>query len=161
MLKPSQPMRSIYFKKVMTMKEVTAVMSIEELSRIEVIKKIISKHIRLFAGARILSLSKRQMIRLVQRYRAKGALALASKRRSLLSNHRYSDAFKAQVMALVNQHYYDFGPTFASEKLLTEHDLHVSKETLRQWMMSAELWHGKAHHTHVLHRAASSASLLG
>lgn len=36
--------------------------------------------------------------------------------------------------------WYDFGPTFASEQLAKRHDIHVSKETVRGWMIEGGLW---------------------
>ena len=35
-------------------------------------------------------------------------------------------------MGLVREHYADFGPTFASEKLAEQHQLAVDRETLRK-----------------------------
>jgi len=37
-------------------------------------------------------------------------------------------------------HYSDFGPTFALEQLAEDHDVSVSKETLRHWMAGAGIW---------------------
>jgi hypothetical protein len=34
----------------------------------------------------------------------------------------------------------DFGPTLAAEKLLQQHGVAVCVETLRQWMIGADLW---------------------
>jgi hypothetical protein len=36
--------------------------------------------------------------------------------------------------------YKGLGPTLASEYLADKHDIEVSKETLRQWMIRAKLW---------------------
>jgi hypothetical protein len=41
---------------------------------------------------------------------------------------------------LIRRHYRDFGPTLASEYLRERHDLVLSKETVRQMMISAKLW---------------------
>lgn len=43
-------------------------------------------------------------------------------------------------MTLVRENYIDFGPTFATEKLAEDHDLKVSRETLRKWMQDAGIW---------------------
>src|SRR5690606_23909040 len=40
----------------------------------------------------------------------------------------------------------DFGPTLACEKLAECHSLAVSVETVRQWMIAAELWRVKPRH---------------
>ena len=44
------------------------------------------------------------------------------------------------ILELVRQHYADFGPTLAAEKLLACHQQRVSPETLRQWMIAEGLW---------------------
>ena len=47
------------------------------------------------------------------------------------------------AMSLVGERYPDFGPMFAAQKLLEEHDLSVSRETLRKWMAEEGLWRPK------------------
>ena len=44
------------------------------------------------------------------------------------------------VAGLVREHYSDFGPTLAQEKLEELHDICVTTETLRQWMIRAGVW---------------------
>jgi hypothetical protein len=44
------------------------------------------------------------------------------------------------VLELVRSRYADFGPTLAHEKLVEEHGLGPSLETLRAWMTAAGLW---------------------
>lgn len=46
-------------------------------------------------------------------------------------------------MGIVREHYYDFGPTLAAEKLLERQGISINKETLRQWMIEAGLREGK------------------
>ncbi|MEZ9687662.1 ISNCY family transposase, partial [Vibrio atlanticus] len=52
------------------------------------------------------------------------------------SNRRYSEHFRIEILKLIREHYSDFSPTFALEKLTERHNLSVSKETLRQWMIA-------------------------
>lgn len=40
----------------------------------------------------------------------------------------------------MTDHYADFGPTLATEKLAERHGLHVAHEWLRQQMIAAGLW---------------------
>ena len=80
------------------------------------------------------------MHRLLKAYRSQGPAALASKRRGQPSNRRYPAAWRDQVLGLVRERYHDFGPTLAAEKLAEHHDLRVSHETLRQWMIQDGLW---------------------
>ena len=48
------------------------------------------------------------------------------------------------AVAIITERYADFGPTLATEKLAELHELHVSKETVRKWMIEAGLWKTKA-----------------
>jgi hypothetical protein len=63
-----------------------------------------------------------------------------SRKRGRPSNRRYSDAFRDHVVAIVREHYNDFGPTLAKEYLAERHGITVACETLRQLMIDAGLW---------------------
>jgi hypothetical protein len=88
-------------------------------------------------------LSLRQTKRLIQRYRRQGAPGLASNRRGKPSNHAIADAVREDAISLVKKRYSDFGPTFAHEKLCEQHAMTFSVETLRKWMIEADIWEGK------------------
>src|SRR3546814_4658427 len=45
-----------------------------------------------------------------------------------------------QVLGLVREHYHDFGPTLAVEYLAERHQITISHETLRKWMIKEGLW---------------------
>ena len=47
--------------------------------------------------------------------------------------------------------YKGFGPTLASEYLADKHDIEVSKETVRQWMIRAKLWRAKEQKVKAVH----------
>ena len=55
------------------------------------------------------------------------------------SNRRLSADLRETVLVKYREHFGDFGPTLASEKL-AELGLDVSIETLRQWLLAEELW---------------------
>jgi hypothetical protein len=60
------------------------------------------------------------------------------------SNNRLPDGLRDHAVTLVREHYADFGPTLAAEKLADRHDLRVSRETLRSWMIQAGVWRPRA-----------------
>ncbi len=61
--------------------------------------------------------------------------------RGKVSNRRISEETKARAMAYLKQpEWHDFGPTFAAEQLAKRHDIDVSKETVRGWMVEGGLW---------------------
>jgi hypothetical protein len=56
------------------------------------------------------------------------------------SNRRIDGPTQARAVVLLKQpEWHDFGPTFASEQLAKRHDIRVSKETVRGWMVAAGL----------------------
>lgn len=44
------------------------------------------------------------------------------------------------MLDLVQEHYHGFGPTLAAEYLPEQHQLTISHETLRGWMIQAGIW---------------------
>jgi hypothetical protein len=55
----------------------------------------------------------RQMRRLVRSYRAQGPEGLVSKKRGKIGNHRWPEAFRDHILAIIRGQYADFGPTLA------------------------------------------------
>ncbi|HIF9467389.1 TPA: helix-turn-helix domain-containing protein [Photobacterium damselae] len=118
-------------------------MSPKELNRVDVIRDINERRLRQKDAAELLKLSRRHIQRLVNQYSEQGPAGLVSLRRGKPSNRRYTPEFKQQIIDIVRQFYIDFGPTFANEKLREKHQLKLSTETLRQWMMAEGFWVSK------------------
>jgi len=137
------------------------IMSEKELTRLEVIQRVKARTLKQNEAATRLGLSNRQIIRLVKRYKQEGAAGLVSKRRGKPGNRGYSETFKEKVMQVVRKNYYDFGPTFAKEKLDELHCLSINKETLRQWMIAENLWKEKRHKKAEIHQQRERRSRLG
>jgi hypothetical protein len=136
-------------------------MSDQEIKRVTVITQVAEKRLKQREAMRLLDLSKRQIIRLVKDYRKYGPVALISKQRGKPSNHCHKSIVKTQVKELVHKHYHDFGPKFAAEKLKERHQIDVSKETLRQWMMEWELWKAKRQKKAVAHQSRERRACFG
>ena len=118
-------------------------MSPRELSRVEVMQQLKAKRITQAQAAEQLGLTVRQVKRLWRAYRTGGAKALVSRRRGQPSNHQLDADLKAQALALLEEHYADFGPTLAHEKLTEVHKLTLGRETVRQLMVAADLWQAR------------------
>lgn len=114
-------------------------MSERELHRIEVLSEVVEDRRTMASAAIVLSLSVRQVQRLVRRFYFEGAAALRHRNRGRRSNNRINDGVRELALQLVRERYADFGPTLAAEKL-AEHGFSVSRETLRKWMTDAGLW---------------------
>lgn len=115
-------------------------MSRKEVDRLSVIQSVISKQLTQAQAAKQLSLCIRQIKRLVKRYREQGATGLVSGHRGKRPNNAIEASVREKALSLIREHYSDFGPTLASEKLAQRHSLVLSAETLRQWMIAEELW---------------------
>lgn len=92
-------------------------MSDKELSRINVIQSVVEKRMRRRDAAHQLALTERQTQRLMNRFSESGAAGLANLRRGSPGNHRLPESLKLRVLTLLHDHYSDFGPTLAAEKI--------------------------------------------
>src|SRR3989339_1291793 len=118
-------------------------MSRKEIKRLEIIASLETGKTSNSEAAKLLRLSRRQVIRIRKNYRSRGALGLISKRRGTPSSNRISEEIKKQVVELIKTRYIGFGPTFLREKLIENHGLKLSKETLRGLMIKNDLWETK------------------
>jgi transposase len=118
----------------------TITMSMRELDRLKVIEAVAEARLMTWRAAERLGLSRRQVERLVIRYRDEGAAGLVSQRRGARSNHQLPQTVLDRALGLIRDRYADFGPTLACEKLRECHGLMLSKETVRHLMTDAGLW---------------------
>lgn len=119
-------------------------LSKKEIDRLELIQLVVAKRLSVTKAACQAGLSRQRMSELVNAYRREGATALVSRRRGQPSNSKFSDAVRIQVCKIVREHYSDFGPTLAAEYLQERHDISVSRETLRKWMINDGIWTTRA-----------------
>jgi hypothetical protein len=115
-------------------------MSARDLQRIEILSKVIAGRMTLVSAAHVLDLSTRQVRRLLERIKTDGAASIRHKAIGRPSNNQISGEVRDYAVTLVRERYADFGPTLAAEKLAERDGLHVSRETVRSWMVGAGLW---------------------
>lgn len=117
-----------------------------EVDRAAVCVRVVAGEWSLAAAAKRLGLSYRQMKRLVQRYRRRGAAGLVHGNVGRRSNRAQPLlVLKTRSLELIRAHYSGteserLGPTLAAEQLLREHGYSVEVETLRRWMLAEGLW---------------------
>jgi len=103
-------------------------------------------------AAEKMGVSDRWVRELLARMERQGDRVVIHGLRGRASNRRIAEATQKSVMEYLRQpDWYDFGPTFASEQLARRHDIHVSKETVRGWMIEGGLWEshsGKSKEAH-------------
>lgn len=131
----------------------------KELERLLVVNQVKERIITQAEAAERLGLSIRQIRRVLKRIASEGAEGIKSRPKG--GNRAFGDEFKRQVLACVTTHYHDFGPTFASEKLQSRDNLRVNRETLRQWMIEAELWKGRTRKKARIHQSRERRPRFG
>ena len=136
-------------------------MSDGELSRLEVLRDLDQKRLTMAAAAQLLGLERRQVFRLLKAYRAEGATGLISKRRGRRSNRRKPEALRSKALAIIREQYWDFGPTLVAEKLREVHGITLGRETLRLWMIEAELWVDRKQRRKRVHQPRSRRDCVG
>ena len=114
-------------------------MSRKELRRLPIIHKAMDKRLSQVKAAEMLDLSDRQIRRIIRKIEAGGDPAIVHANRGKESPFRFPEEHERKIMDVVEKRYYDFGPTFAAEKLLECEKIKISKEKLRQLMISHEI----------------------
>ena len=85
--------------------------------------------------------TERHIRRLLVKLKREGDQAVVHGRRGRRSNRKLDEKSQAKAVAILGQEKYrGFGPTLASEYLSKHHQLTVSRETVRAWMIEAKLW---------------------
>lgn len=112
----------------------------KELKRLHVIHKVIEGVLTQVEAAGILSLSERQIGRIVKRIREEGDKGIQHRSRGKESNRRLPKKLIERVIWLYQNKYQGFGPTLTAEKLFELEGIHVSKETVRMYLLEAGQW---------------------
>lgn len=131
----------------------TITMTPKELSKYEVIKKLLNKEINGTEASKQIGITVRQVRNLKAGVKKLGVKAVIHASRGKPSNRRISEDKIQEVEKIVKRHYSDFGPLFASEKLKENHGIKIGKETLRQLMIGWELWKAKPRRKNKEYRA--------
>jgi transposase len=136
-------------------------MSTKELNRLEIMNKLDEKRMSQREAAHVLSISVRQVKRLLRAYREHGAQGLISKRRGRPSNNRLADDTRQKVLDLLKSKYQGFGPTLACEKLVELEGLRISDESVRQLMIVEGLWKPRKARKMVVHQMRERRACFG
>jgi len=111
----------------------------KELGRVPVIDNVINGQITQIEAANILSITDRQVRRLVKGVREKGKTALIHKSRGRPSHAAKPNDLKTKALTLCKLKYRGFGPTFAAEKLFEIEKIDIHPDTLRRWFIKSDI----------------------
>jgi transposase len=111
-----------------------------ELRRLHIVRKVIEGSLSQVEAAELLSMSARQIRRLVKRVDQEGDQGILHRSRGKESNRAYAQEVRHKVLELYRQKYDGFGPTLYTEKLMEDESISISDETVRLWLFRAGLW---------------------
>ncbi len=109
-----------------------------------------------------IGVSERQVRRMLRNLKRRGDRAVIHAGRGRPSNNQIADEEREQAIAILSQEVYrGFGPTLAAEYLAKKHQLNVSRETVRNWMVTAKLWRAKPKRVEKVHTWRARRSRFG
>jgi transposase len=125
-------------------------MSSQEAKKFSIVQKTISKELNSSQAAQLLNLSTRQVRRLKAKVKKQGIEGVVHGSRGKPSNRRMPAKERQMIIALLHQHYSDFGPLLASEKLQERHQIFRDRSTISSIMIAEGLWqlHAKKKELH-------------
>ncbi len=118
-------------------------MTEKELSKYDVIKNLINGKINGTDASKQIGVSTRHVRRLKQTVIQSGVEGLIHGSRGKESNRKLDPDILEKIEELLKEKYYDFGPTFAAEKLDEDDKIIVGKETVRTILTKLKLWQPK------------------
>jgi biotin operon repressor len=115
-----------------------------ERDRLVALKKAKNKLITQKQAAAELGITERHVRRLLRALKRRGDKAVVHALRGLPSSRQVDVETQGEAVAILSRPVYrGFGPTLASEHLAKKHNIAVSRETVRQWMIEAKLWRAR------------------
>lgn len=116
------------------------VMSSKELDKATIVKDCLNGKYTSKEAGRLLSISERQLRRLKYKIKNYGIIGLAHKLRGRQSKKKIPKDIEEYMVDIILDKYHDFQPTHIWEKLVEEHNLFYSIETIRRIMISHNIW---------------------
>jgi len=115
-------------------------MSKREISRYDIINRLIREEINGTEASCLIGLSVRQIKRLKSAVLTGGPKNLIHGNRGKENNRRIPEKERKKIVKLLHEKYYDFWPTHASEKLDLVHNMRHDPKTIRSIMIKEGLW---------------------
>jgi len=128
-------------------------MSQEERDWLDWLKRARDGQVTQKWAAEKMGVSDRWVRRLLVQMKTAGDAVVVHGLRGRVSNRRIGEKIRERAMEIVKSpDWHDFRPTFASEQLAKRHQIQVSKETVRQWMMVEGIWQSKGRKVKEVHQ---------
>ena len=119
-------------------------MSKRELNRLDVLARLESGRLTAAAAAELMRVSERQMYRLLSRFREAVRLAIADRAAAAPQTTACRMSFAIMRSLWCGSTTRISARPWRPRSLAERHDLRVSRETLRSWMVQAGIWRPRA-----------------
>lgn len=136
-------------------------LSRKEIDRLRVIHQVMDRQLLQVDGARLLGLTDRQVRNIIQKVRQKGDEAIAHGNRGRVAANKMPEEQEERIGKIVEECYWDFGPTLAAEKLRERDGIRVGREKLRQIMIERGIWKVRKRRDRPLHPWRERKMYLG
>ena len=137
-------------------------MTQRDRDRLVVLKKAKKKMITQKQAADEMGITERHVRRLLRQLKRRGDRVVIHALRGLPSNRKISADTEQKAIEILSQPVYrGFGPTLAAEYLEQKHEIEVSRETLRKWMIGGKLWRAKRQQVEKVHEWRPRRSRCG
>jgi DNA-binding Lrp family transcriptional regulator len=127
------------------------VLDTKDRDRLKVLHEVKGRHLTQRAAGQQLGISARWVRKLLVRVKKEGDGGIVHRLRGRESNRLLPESLRRRAVELVKTQYRDFGPTLACEYLVKDHQVEVSKETLRRWLIAGGLWRVKRRKVEEVH----------
>ena len=119
-------------------------LTMNEHYKYDVIKKLVDTNGNKLNASLKLNCSIRHINRLIKKYKDEGKMAFVHGNRNRTPAHTFSDEVKSFVIDMYIQKYYDFNFTHFKEKLMEDHNINVSVNTIKKWLIQVNIISPKA-----------------
>ena len=109
-------------------------LSKKEIDRLMIINQVEENQITVSEASELLSVSERQIYRLLKRVKEQGVKGIIHKLRGRESNRGYPKELKKKIIHIYRKQYWDYGPSLYSEMLTEYHNISLNRETVRRWL---------------------------
>lgn len=137
-------------------------MSQQERDWLDWLKRARDRKMTQKEAAERMGVTERWVRKLLRRMKTGGDRVVVHGLRGKASNRKIRVEVRSEAMqALQHPDWHDFAPTFAAEQLAKQHDIRVSDETLRHWMIEAGIWKPRARKLEAVHSWRPRRSAFG
>lgn len=136
-------------------------MSKKEIDRLQILHRVMDRHLTQVYGARLLGITDRQVRNLLHKIREHGGKGIVHGNRGRVATNKMPIKLEERIGKIIERKYRDFGPTLASEKLFELEGIKVGREKVRQIMIARGQWRVRKRREREVHQWRERKAFYG